>query len=145
MAAGYADKSGVRRLPGPAHFGDLDLYPKLDFGQHRIETVVAGGIAKVGGGRLQPEQGRRARHAAEDLDLELIQGVEGGPPAPHGAPPPLGGVVLTLQSDESIDAADRAKRCGGLRGFRSIACIERKAAGRRAAWRGRSRGLDGGV
>ena len=91
MAARYAEKSGVWRLPGPAHFGDLDLQAKLDLGQHRIEPVVTGGVAKVRRGRLQPEQGRGAKRAAEDLDLELVEGIEGGPAAPDRAAPPLAG------------------------------------------------------
>src|SRR6187549_2137621 len=115
MAARYAEKSGVWGLPGRAHFGDFDGQPKVDFGQRRIEPVVAGGIAKVGRGRLQPQQGRGAERAAEHLNLELIQGVEGVPAPPDGAAAPLRRVILTLQGDQCVDAADGAERGGRLR------------------------------
>jgi hypothetical protein len=71
--------------------------------------------AKVGRGRLQPQQGRGAKRAAEDLDLEFVEGVEGGPAPLDRAAAPLGRVVLTLQRDQRVDAADDGERGDRLR------------------------------
>ena len=111
MAARYAEKSVVWGLPGRAHFGDLDRQTKLDLGQHRIEPVVAGGIAKVGRGLLQPQQGRGAKRAAEDLDLQFIRGVEGAvrPRLTARRRRSVG-----LQGDQRVDAADGTERGGRL-------------------------------
>ena len=53
--------------------------------------------------------------AAQDLDLELVEGVERGPAALDRAAPPLGRVVLALQRDQRVDAADGAERRRRLR------------------------------
>lgn len=132
MAARYAEKSEVWRLPGWADFGDLDRQPELDLGQHRIEPVIAGAVAKVGRSRLQPLQGRGAKCAAEDFDLEFVEGVKGGPAALDRAAAPLRRVILTLQGDQRVDAANGAERSDRLRRFRSVALVNRKTAGRGA-------------
>src|SRR5438552_1673348 len=71
--------------------------------------------------------------------------VERAPTALDRAAAPLGRVVLALQRDQGVDAANGAERRRGLCRFRRLARVDRKAAGGDAARRGRVRNLSGGV
>ena len=67
--------------------------------------------------------------------LSSSQGVEGSSAALDRAPAPLGRVVLTLQGDQRVDAADGAERGGRLVDFgASLSSTEKPpAAARRGA------------
>jgi len=60
-------------LPG---FGQFDLDPQLDLGQHGVQAGVAGGGFEVGGGIPQPADRRSVEIAGQKPDLEGVQHVE---------------------------------------------------------------------
>ena len=100
---------------------------------------VARGVQQVGGDRLQPHQRRGAERPAQQLDLELVQRVERDPAAADRAAPALGLLVLALQRDQGVDAADGAQRRHRLRRPRRLVLGDGKSAGRRPLGRRRRR------
>ena len=127
-----------RPLPRRAHLGDFDLQAKLDLGQHRIEPVVAGGVAKVGRGRLQP-------HRVEGPSVPPRTSILSSSRASSAIRPrltarrSLGRVVLALQRDQRVDAADGAERGGGCVDFGASPSSTEKPPAPRGAARTRSR------
>src|SRR5215472_2454327 len=90
---------------GPAGLGELDLDPKLDLRQDRVEPGIAGGGFQVGGGIAQPAHRGGIEIAGEQADLEIVEHVEGASAACHRAPAPLRRVLLdALQREQRIDA-----------------------------------------
>ncbi len=138
-------KIGGLWATGRAHFGDLDRQPGS---RSRPAPNRAGRRRSCRKGRPWPTSaaaGREAKRAAEDLDLEFVEGVEGGSAALHRAAAPLRRVILTCRAISASMPPMVAERSGRLRRFRSVASSTEKppAAARRG--RGRVRDLDGGV
>src|SRR5690242_9720030 len=124
-------------LPG---LGELDLDPKLDLGQHRVETGITGGGFQVGGGVAQPQHGGLIEIAGEQLELELVEHVERALAACEGTPAPLGRVLLdALQRDQCVDIGGGLRRHGGAGVGGRADIFRQREAGRRGPLGARSR------
>ena len=81
-----------------------------------------------------------AERAGQHVDLERVEHVEGVTAAPDRALAPLGRIVLALQGEQGIYAADGTQRRRGLRLLWRLLLGDRKTPGRGAP--GRGRGVD---
>ena len=71
--------------------------------------------------------------AAEEPDLELVEGIEREPAALDGVAPPLGRILDTLQRNKRVDAADGAQAVGAGAARRCVRLAEAESLPRPAA------------
>ena len=78
---------------GRSHLGEFHLDPQFDFAEHAVEAYVARAVLEMDGRGLEPAERRRRQVAAEEADLEFIEGIERKPAALDGVAPPLGRIL----------------------------------------------------
>ena len=91
-----------------ASFGELDRDPEVDFGKHAVEPVVTRTILEIGGHGFQPQQRALIEGTGQKTELQLIERIECAAAVLYRAAAPLGGLLNSLQRDQSVDPAQRA-------------------------------------
>src|SRR5581483_6931550 len=129
-----------------ASLGELDLDPKHDLREDRVQTGVAGGGFQIGGGIAQPAHRGGVEIAGEQPDLEIVEHVERALAARDRTAAPLRRVFLdALKRKQRVDAGGGLRR-GCRARFRSGRDVVRQREAGRGGPPGIARGRsDGGA